>query len=325
MTTAISKELNQCNLCGSKEYKLLSQLSRDSKNLKTVICCQCGLVYSNPFPIDPFIYYQKEYRISYKGVYQPRLKHIYRAAQIAAQRINSIKKYLTPNNKILDIGSGGGEFIFLLKNLGFDVTGIEPHEGYANFSKNEYSLNIRNCFLQNAEFSNSTFNLITMWHVFEHTDDPINVLKKINSWICADGYLAIEVPNVEAICQTPKNTFHTAHLFNFNKTSLNKMAELAGYEKVHEFFSEDKGNITQIFKKTNAPIKNKTAGLEENYQRINRIVTNHTRLKYIFSIYPYSRLINKFIRSVKEKYISNKYSNGKEILNDVLSSIKQHY
>ena len=63
---------------------------------------------------------------------------------------------------------------------------------------------------------NDSFDVITIWHVLEHTEDPCFVLGKLRSLLKPQGVLVVEVPNIEAICQSPKSTFHEAHLFNFN-------------------------------------------------------------------------------------------------------------
>ncbi|MDD5229506.1 MAG: methyltransferase type 11, partial [Methylococcales bacterium] len=59
---------NPCNLCNSTQFDELSNVGRDGA-LRTVICKNCGLVWSDPFPIDTTEYYQKNYRILYKGTY----------------------------------------------------------------------------------------------------------------------------------------------------------------------------------------------------------------------------------------------------------------
>ncbi|MEE8269473.1 MAG: class I SAM-dependent methyltransferase, partial [Nitrospinaceae bacterium] len=279
---------SQCNLCGSTEYDVLSKTGRENEPLNTVICKKCGLIWSHPFPIDPLVYYQKHYRIRYKGTFTPKKKHIFRAARAAVGRFNLLKHLLKPRWRVLEVGSGGGEFLYLLNKLGYDAFGIEPNEGYAEYARSEYQLNIKTGFLQNTQFEENSFEMVTLWHVFEHMDNPADILKKIHSFLATDGLLVIEVPNVEAICSLPRNTFHTAHLYNFNQSTLSRMAERAGFTVVEKSMATDGGIIWQIFKKNGAAPREVQGEIEGNFERIINIVVRRTILKYYFSRYPYS-------------------------------------
>ena len=127
-----------CNLCGSTEISVLAKSSRSGKPLRTVICSKCGLVWSDPLPHNPRHFYEDDYRVSYKGAYSPKPKHIFRAGNVALSRYRKIESLLSRSLEILDVGSGGGEFSYLLQTLGNDVTGIEPNKGYAEYSIREY-------------------------------------------------------------------------------------------------------------------------------------------------------------------------------------------
>lgn len=83
--------------------------------LRTVICAKCGLVWSDPLPHNPRDFYEDSYRVSYKGTYSPKPKHILRAGNVALSRYQKIEKLLSKPLSILDVGSGGGEFSYLLK------------------------------------------------------------------------------------------------------------------------------------------------------------------------------------------------------------------
>jgi 2-polyprenyl-3-methyl-5-hydroxy-6-metoxy-1,4-benzoquinol methylase len=312
---------SQCNLCGATEYDVLSNVGRENEPLNTVICKKCGLVWSHPFPIDPFNYYQKHYRILYKGTYTPKKKHIFRAARAAVGRFNLLKHLLKPGWRVLEVGSGGGEFLYLLKKLGYDAYGIEPNEGYAEYAKREYQLNIKTGFLQNTQFEENSFEMITLWHVFEHMDNPADILKKIHSYLVTDGLLVIEVPNVEAVCSSPKNVFHAAHLYNFNQSTLRRMAERAGFAVVEKTMGGDGGNIFQFFKKNGAAPRDIQGEIDGNYERIKNIVARRTTLKYYFSCYPYSRVLSKIRQYFSEKGASHQFASGREILDHLMEKI----
>ena len=312
---------SQCNLCGSTEFDVLSKIGKGNKPLNTVICKKCGLVWSHPFPIDPFNYYQKHYRIQYKGTFTPKKKHIFRAAHAAVGRFNLLKHLLKPRWRVLEVGSGGGEFLYLLNKLGYDALGIEPNEGYMEYAKNEYQLNIKNGFLQNTQFEENSFDMVTLWHVFEHMDNPADILKKIHSFLATEGLLVIEVPNVEAICSSPSNTFHAAHLFNFNQFTLRRMAERAGFTMVEKTMGGDGGNIFQYFKKNGADPREIQGEIDGNYERIKNIVARRTTLKYYFSRYPYSRVLSKIRQWFSEKGASRRFASGREILDHLMEKI----
>lgn len=302
-----------CNLCGSTDIDELCLSDRHRNYLRTVICKKCGLVWTDPRPEDnQREYYSKKYRIDYKGTYKPKLKHVYRAGKVAIDRYEGLKEFLSQGDAVLDVGSGGGEFIYVLDALGYDAKGIEPNEGYAIYSRNELGLDIYNNFIQDVELPENAFRLITMYHVLEHMEDPFSILSKSNKYIREDGFLLIEVPNVEATCQSPMHRFHKAHLYNFNSVTLESLGKKAGYKVYKTTLSSDGGNITMIFKKA-ASIEGAPSVIGGNYEKIKSIIGKHTSISHYFSHYPYSRVLKKTFKYLDEMIMTRKFSRRKEI------------
>lgn len=311
-----------CNLCGATEAYILSNLSRNDEPLKTVICPKCGLVWSDPLPHNPRDFYEDNYRVSYKGTYTPKPKHIMRAGNVALYRHKKIERLLARRMRILDIGSGGGEFAYLLKTLGHDVHGIEPNKGYAEYSIRQYELDVRVGFVQDMPIPEEKFELITIWHVLEHTEDPCGVLRKLHDLLQAEGMLVIEVPNIEATCQSPKSTFHEAHIFNFNLPTLKKMAEKAGLFYIEHSTSADGGNITIIVQKKLAESAEKLElTIPDNAEKIIGIVKNHTTLKHYQTARPYARLLRRLRQSLVERRNARNFKDGKSLLDQLYSPL----
>ena len=310
-----------CPLCDSQNIEQLSNSNREGGPLRTVICIDCGLVWSDPFPHDPRTFYENEYRLAYKSSYQPKAKHVYRAGQVALTRHQKIQSLISSPQILLDVGVGGGEFAYLMKSLGHDVSGIEPNLGYANYAKSQYDLSLQIGFLQDAQFAENSFDVITIWHVLEHTEDPLQVLSKLGSWLKPNGTLVVEVPNIEAVCQSPKSTFHDAHLFNFNLASLSKMAERAGLSTKQHLLSADGGNLTVFFNKANSAAEAADWHVPGNAETIKQIVLKHTNFRHYISLTPYCRTIGRLFRNIDEFKATRHSKDHKSLLDTLYSKV----
>jgi len=306
---------NLCNVCGGTEVSVLANHSRSDKLIRTVICKDCGLVWSDPLPHNLRGFYEDDYRVAYKGTYSPKPKHILRAGKVALYRRKLLDKWIAQPIKILDVGTGGGEFAYLLQSLGHNVSGIEPNKGYAEFSRQEYGLNIQVGFIQDILQSDGSFDLITIWHVLEHTENPCDVLTKLHTLLKPQGVLVVEVPTIEATRQSPKSTFHEAHIFNFNLATLRKLGEKVGFTGVEHKVSADGGNITVFFQKNaDATTNNKQLTIPGNAERIINIVKNHTAFKHYLTVWPYQRFFCRMGRMISEKCATANFVSGKELL-----------
>lgn len=293
-----------CEICGVSDEQELSTRDRDGKYLKTVLCKQCGLVYTNPRPASPEIeeYYKHSYRLDYKGTCKPNMKHTLRAAKAANKRIQKIQEYIFPDMKALDIGSGGGEMVYAMRLAGADCRGLEPNEGYALYARDVLGLPISIDCIENATLPENYYDIVTMYHVIEHVYSPLRILCNIHSCLKHGGILVIECPNIEAHCQGPSNRFHRAHLYNFNEITLQALAEKAGFRKVEISVSSDSGNILAIFRKTH--ITSTIPDLHFNFERVMSAYTTHTNLNYYLSFYPYKKLIDKGMRILNETLLT---------------------
>ena len=209
-----------CALCRGNDFKRISE--KDSKNKGELIVCfcnSCSMVSQNPIPTEHQVeqYYATEYRQDYKQVFVPKLKHIYRAGNLALNRLGFLTNKNIASGKLLDVGAGGGEFTYVSSQLGFDSTGIELNIGYSNYAKDQYQANVKTGQLADVD---GKFDVITMFHVMEHIPDPIKTFKKLYDLLNEDGLLFIEVPNIESFSQSPGNTFFKAHIHYFSATTL---------------------------------------------------------------------------------------------------------
>ena len=298
-----------CNLCGGRDVEVIGEYDRDGHPLRTTICRACGLVWSNPRPAEEQIrrYYSSEYRLDYKGRTTPSLRHIARSARGALNRFRVLAPYIKRGDRILDAGAGGGEVVYLLRTLGFDASGLEPDEQYARHAREALGVRVTTGFVQDAVFPSGSFDVVTMYHALEHVEDPSAILSRLRSWMTDRSVLLIEVPNVEAVCMAPANRFHFAHLYNFNRETLEALGRKAGFEPVQTTTSPDGGNLTSVFRAAGSSTHLALSGSEgdalsqverpmtdaANCARVAAVVKGHTRLKYYCSSSPYAGPLNR--------------------------------
>lgn len=279
----INAEVNMdknCFLCHSNDS--IDQLKIDAKSnspLHIIHCSQCGLIQQRDIPSDAELkaYYSHNYRQDYKSTYLPKPKYVHRAGLAALNRIKFLESHINISNQILlDVGAGGGEFVYLANKRGLNATGIEPSIGYSEFSKEQYGVNVETAML--SEIQDSSTDILTMFHVFEHMANPQNVMKKLYTSIKDSGYLFIEVPNILQADASPHNIYFKAHLFYYSRFTLQSSAS--------RFFDlikvEDSGNLKMLFRKKSAPLHKVILPTAEDVQITKNRMLQNGWFEYLF-------------------------------------------
>jgi 2-polyprenyl-3-methyl-5-hydroxy-6-metoxy-1,4-benzoquinol methylase len=219
-----------CVLCESTHLTPLKYHdAKTQQPLSIALCETCGLVQQTPMPTatELLAYYSHHYRVDYMAAYQPKPKHIYRAGSAALTRLQFLQKNAIPNTgRLMDIGAGGGEFVYMASKMGWDAHGIEPNIGYAEYAANTYGTHQR-CQIQTAQIADleGRYHLMTIFHVLEHLPNPRQAIAQMAQHIEDNGHLFIEVPWIEAQDASPHNIFFKAHLTYFSADTLRACVE----------------------------------------------------------------------------------------------------
>ncbi len=291
----------KCVLCGNeKSFENVSHVdSKSRRELLVSMCCNCGLVQQNPIPTtdELRIYYSHNYRKDYKNTYTPKSKHIYRAGTTALNHIYFLKDNGILSGTLLDVGAGGGEFVYLSGVSGFQSQGIEPSIGYSEFANNEYGCNVMTGELGAIE---KKYDIITMFHVLEHLPSPIVAFKKLHSDLNANGKLFVEVPWIETNDASPNNIYFKAHVFYFSADTLIACAS--------QFFNvlkvDTSSNLKIIFEAKEEP-SSIVLPSAESLTRIRKRLNSKGWLEYIFSGKGYAKPINKIRRAIEESKVKD--------------------
>src|ERR1043166_6076529 len=314
-----------CNLCGASDAEQIRTRDRQGDYLRSVICRRCGLVWTDPRPTPEqvVVFYAHEYRRDYKGTYQPKPKHTYRAGKVAVDRFRRLQPFLKPGFAVLDVGAGSGEVVYVLRAMGYEASGFEPNEGYARFAAERLGVPVRQGFWQDVAIAPESQDFVTMFHVVEHLESPFDVMRRARQWLKPEGSLLVEVPNVEAVCQQPHTQFHRGHLYHFNLATLEMMARRAGFAVTHGSASADGGNLTVISQKTHSTPTMGSGEITGNYERVCSILRRHTSFRHLFSRHPYIRPFRKFAARMEERRSARAQRPAKEILDALICEALQ--
>jgi len=196
----------KCPICSANTQKLFEVQDR-FKTTNQIFslrkCLDCKTVFTFPSPNQeeikkfyPRVYsWKKEYKTG--GLLSGFLrkleeKYVY---HLLEHDTKSLLKNVKQLGKILDVGCGTGTRLEVFRKTGLkDCYGIEPSDE-AVYAKNIKKLPVEQKSLTNLTSLGDSFDIITLYHVFEHLDNPASHLKVIKKNLNLGGYLVIQVPN----------------------------------------------------------------------------------------------------------------------------------
>ncbi len=201
-------------------------VSGESFNL--VADVQGDLLQTSPVPGKEKLgdYYKSEAYISHTDQKTSFVDKVYHFIKGIALR-QKTALITTQNNgkgKLLDIGSGTGDFLVTAKSKGWKVFGVEPNED-ARIRAGQKGIYVENKLEDVLE---SEFDVITLWHVLEHVPDTNLYIEEISKRLKPTGTLIIAVPNFKSWDAKHYKEFWAAydvprHLWHFSKPSMERI------------------------------------------------------------------------------------------------------
>jgi len=134
---------------------------------------------------------------------------------------------------LLDIGSGLGVFPYEIKKAGWDCTALDP-DPHAIEHIREY-VGTKTLLGDLMSLGGlGKYDVITFNKVFEHVEDPVEMLRKAKEILHEKGFVYCEVPDGEMASQEGKEReeFFIDHIHVFSFTSLSLLIQKAGFAPV---------------------------------------------------------------------------------------------
>ncbi len=236
----------KCRLCHSTNNDFLfysfnthgRHLVSKKQKFSIYRCRSCDCIFLASIKTDTN-YFKKSYDKNYY-VDSQKPKAIDKIWSIIAKllvntKISFLEKLVKHRSKIkiLDIGCGNGDFLSKLPDKTFSKSGVEINRDGIDRCRRK-GIRVYEKSLEKIDFGSTKFDLITMWHVFEHLDKPIANLKKIRQILSKNGILVIQVPNSRSLGFTigKQNWFHLdspRHLLIPSKESMEKVLQKTGF------------------------------------------------------------------------------------------------
>jgi SAM-dependent methyltransferase len=196
----MSRESVFCPLCGADVPEILF-LARDRLvgkpgEFPVVRCRSCRFVYLNPRPTTDALadYYPDAYYPFDEGC------ETLEAIAVARGLLRRVERACPGHPlRILDVGCGTGLFLKFARDAGHEVQGIEISESAVRYGQQVYGIPIEQGTLENSDLPADAFDIVTMWHVLEHTRDPIAALSIVERVLKPGGMLLFGVPNIASL------------------------------------------------------------------------------------------------------------------------------
>ncbi|HOW42475.1 MAG TPA: class I SAM-dependent methyltransferase [Candidatus Omnitrophota bacterium] len=259
------------------------RLLKRGERFTLVRCSRCGLVYLNPRPAlaDLARHYPPEY-VAYKKIAAEQVGIMGRGTGRYARLKNRIKQSIleryygypaadtrgglprwrvrlflgvfrrmyyrtvpwVAGGRVLDVGCGNAAYLAWLKQLGWQVQGVEIDPGCVRYAREVFGIDVFAGRLRDAGFADESFDCITLWHSLEHCEDPSGILAECRRILKKGGLLVICVPNVGSweaalfkqrslLCDLPR------HFYDFSGRTLSRLLEKNALSLRHIRYLED--------------------------------------------------------------------------------------
>lgn len=243
MKNRIELEWVNCELCES--HIAVQHLGIQ----RLVKCTECGLIFVNPRPKSSMIleqynqdYFSSENPVS--GGYEDYLAdedEICRTFNKRIEKLNTIfDKNKSPN--LLEIGSAAGFFLEVAKRYGIQGQGIELCKELAAVGRKR-GQKITISSIEDAKIPDASVDIVVLWDVIEHLNEPKEALIKLNRWLKPGGYLIMTTPDAGSFLARllRKNWLGfrslDEHLYFFSRKTMREILVSSGFKEINIMYA----------------------------------------------------------------------------------------
>jgi 2-polyprenyl-3-methyl-5-hydroxy-6-metoxy-1,4-benzoquinol methylase len=191
-----------CPICKSVHTRLVWK----EKQFRAYRCENCRVVFLHPLPQEPSAIYNEDYfRRWYIRYYSERKRYTERL-------FSKIEKYTGTKGKLLDVGCGTGILMEVAKERGWKVYGQEISTFAVEYCRGK-GFEVYDKPLPELNLPENSFDLITLFDVIAHIEDPVSCISVCSKLLKPGGHLVIKTP------EHPPYLFLLANLLSFTGKS----------------------------------------------------------------------------------------------------------
>ena len=220
-------KLTRCFLCGGEKSEIIHKGTRGGdKHIDVLQCASCGLVRLSEVMDDVEQFYQAS---GMRDQLVDTPAHTRITTRMDDERRFRFTENMIEGKDVLDFGCGDGGYLIRARKVARHVQGIELEKAMCDGLQEEGL----SCCASLDEVGQ--FDVITLFHVLEHLEAPLDYLEKIRQHLTPDGMILIEVPNAEDALLSLYHseafadfTYWHCHVYLYNNMTLRRLAKKAG-------------------------------------------------------------------------------------------------
>lgn len=213
-------------------------LETDRRTFDVLQCSQCGFGWTEPkLDNDELGPYYAGFLGNPEKTYQQwkegRLQRT-RSWKNEIAKTLLVERYVR-GGRLLDAGCGDAKFLLALDPHRWKRSGLEMSEETVRLL-GQYApdLDVAVGTMENYDRSDADLDVVTLWHVLEHLQDPRASLLKIRRWLRPKGRVFISLPNLDSWQARHFRTHWFAlelprHLWHFSPRSLARLVVQCGF------------------------------------------------------------------------------------------------
>jgi 2-polyprenyl-3-methyl-5-hydroxy-6-metoxy-1,4-benzoquinol methylase len=152
-------------------------------------------------------------------------------------KLKLVRQTVPSGAKLIDVGAGFGHFIKLAQEH-YAATGLEISSVAVKWGRQQLGANLITGPLDAPlPGLHQKFDVVTMWDVIEHLENPLSALHSIKSRLKAGGYLILSTPDTGSLVAgiLGERWYYLdpiQHIALFNRSNLSRLLNEAGFDIV---------------------------------------------------------------------------------------------
>lgn len=175
-----------------------------------------------------------------------------RYLQFFRQKEKFLRPMLSPNARVLEVGSHLGAFLQAAEEWSWRASGLDTGIDTAAFVK-RLGLDVRRAMIEEARLEPSAHDAVFIWNCFEQILEPYTLLAQVRRTLAPHGLLLVRVPNITAYLILRdrawsdkfarrvleyNNLLGFPYLYGHSEATLDRLMAQAGFIRVRSFDSE---------------------------------------------------------------------------------------